>query len=198
MGNVAEQDIRDDPPQAGDSVPRGRRPQTVLDMVRSLGVVVAVVLVVVLLTMRSHGNPVRTVDYRDAYDEARIGAPFTLVLPVGLGPSWRATSAYFATAGDDGYTSGTWHVGFVTPEQQYAGFEQTAGSAAGVLRQVLQEPVDEGRSVTVQGQPWRQWSDGGSDHRALVRRSSGVTVVVDGSAGWPELERLAGALRSAG
>jgi len=92
----------------------------------------------------------------------------------------------------------TWHVGFVTPGGQYAGFEQTNGGAADVLRQVLQQPSDEGRTAAVARRTWEQWTDDRSDHRALVLGTgSGVALVVDGSAGWSELERLAAALRPA-
>ena len=179
-------------------VARRRGPQTVGDMVRSLGLVVGAVAVVLLLTLRPHGQEVRVVDYRAALAAARPSAPFALVAPVGLADGWRATSAYYDPAGAGRTGVSTWHVGFVTPQEQYAGFEQTNRGAADVLRQVLQQPGDEGRTATVAGRTWERWSDDRSSHRALVvGTGSSVMLVVDGSAGWPELERLAAALRPA-
>jgi hypothetical protein len=59
---------------------------------------------------------------------------------------------------------------------------------------VLSSPQDEGATTLVAGQPWARWDDGSGGHRALVRTVGETAVVVDGSAGWPELERLAAAL----
>jgi hypothetical protein len=166
-------------------------------MVRSLGVVLGLVLVVVLITFRPHGQAVTVVDYRDTLAAARSGASFPLVGPVGLPADWKATSAYYDPPGTSlGVT--TWHVGFITSAGQYAGFEQTDGISSGVLRDVLGDPEDLGRTVTIGGSVWSRWADSAGDRHALVRTASGVTIVVDGSAGWPELERLAGSLRTSG
>ena len=160
---------------------RKRGPATVADMVRSLGLVLLLVLVVVLITFRPQGQAVTPVDYRATLAAARSGAPFALVGPVGLPATWTATSAYYDPAATHlGVTS--WHVGFVTAHDAYAGFEQTDGVAAGVLRDVLGDPVDPHQTGSIGGATWSRWVSSGGDRRALVRTSSGVTVVVDGSA----------------
>ena len=82
---------RDQPP-----VSRRRRGfETLGDMARSLGVVLAVVALVVLITIRTKGQDIRVVDYGPTLAQAKIGAPFVLVAPEGLGASWQATSVYF-------------------------------------------------------------------------------------------------------
>jgi hypothetical protein len=177
--------------------PRRRGTQTLGDLVRSLALLLVVVVVIALVTFRPKGQEIQVVDYRATLAGARVGAPFPLLAPDGLGGSWRATSAYFDPPVVPGSRGATWHIGFVTPDNQYAGFEQTDGSAADVLRQVLASPQPEGTTTVVAGQPWARWDDG-SGHRALVRTTGGTAVVVDGSAGWPELEQLAAALRTSG
>ncbi len=179
--------------------PRARGPKTVGDMVRSLGLVLGAVVVLLLITFRPHGQAVHVVDYRATLAQARTGSAFPLLAPVGLPSGWQATSAYFdgpqggATAGVPGVTG--WHVGFITPDDRYAGFEQTNGIAIGTLHDVLGDPTRTGGTVDAGGVTWERWTDGAGDRRALVRTDGGVTVVVDGSADWPVLEALAGSLR---
>ena len=48
--------------------------ESVGDMVRSLGVVLAVVLVTVLITIRTHGQEVRVVNYTPTLTEAELTA----------------------------------------------------------------------------------------------------------------------------
>jgi len=178
---------------------RQRGLKTVGDMVRSLGLVLGVVAVLLLITLRPQGQAEHVVDYKSLLTQARVGAAFPLVAPSGLPSSWRPNSVYFdppaGGSGTPGVTS--WHVGFITPDNLYAGFEQTDGIAIGTLQDVLGDPTQQSTTSTVAGVQWQRWSNGPGDRHALVRTAGGVTVVVDGSAGWPELEQLAGSLRSA-
>lgn len=192
--------IRDD-----ERVAQTRRgPKTVGDMVRSLGLVLAAVVVLLLITFRPQGRQLQVVDYRAALAQARTGSAFPLVAPVGLPAGWRATSAYFDSPARPGGATGaavagvtSWHVGFVTPADRYAAFEQTNGIAVSTLRDVLGDPTDTGGTSRVGGATWQRWTNGPGDRRALVRTDgAGVTVVVDGSADWSVLEQLAGSLRT--
>ena len=165
------------------------------DMLRSLGLVVAAVAVLMLITLRPQGDAVRTVDYRSVLQEARLGAPYALADPVGLPAGWRPTSVYFdppVRTGAAGVTD--WHIGFVTPSDRYAAVEQTSGPAARMLGQVLDDPAP-APTAAAGASGWQRWTDRASDRRALVRTTGAVTVVIDGTAGWTELERLASSLR---
>jgi hypothetical protein len=171
--------------------------ETVADMVRSLGLVVGVVVLLLLITLRPQGQAVHVVDYRAMLAGAKIGGtPFPLVAPQGLPSSWQATSAYYDPPGTVGLTGATvWHVGFVTPTNRYGAFEQTDRSAPDELSDVLPSATREGTDASVDGVRWERWTDG-KGGRALVRTAGTVTTVVDGSADWPELEQLAGSLRA--
>jgi hypothetical protein len=190
--------VTDATPQQQEAQPgRARGPHTVADMIRSLGLVLLLVVVVVLITFRPQGQSVTVVDYRATLAAARSGAPFPLVGPMELPVTWKATSAYYdPPLSNMGVAA--WHVGFVTAAGRYAGFEQTDGIASGVLRDVLGDPVDLGRAWTVSDESWERWASSAGDRHALVRSVGGVTTVVDGSADWPELEQLAGSLRTGG
>jgi hypothetical protein len=174
---------------------RRRGFETIGDMARSMGVVLVVVAVVVLITMRTKGQQIHVVDVSGTYAQARIGGPpFPLLRPVGLDDRWRATSVYYNPPERTGVPGVTvWHVGYVTPADQYAGMEQTNGLAADALAAAVTAPSPAGTS-TVDGSAWQRfWGDGGK-RRALTHTVGSVTVVVDGTAGWPELEQLAGSL----
>jgi hypothetical protein len=175
---------------------RRRGFETLADMARSLGVVLVVVAIVFFLTMRTRGQSIRVVDVSGTYDQARIGAqPFTLVRPVGLDAHWRATSVYYDPPERTGVAGVTlWHVGYVTPSDQYAAMEQTNGVASAALVAAgVTAPAAAG-SAGVAGVPWQRYLGDQGRRRALVRTVGTVTVIVDGTAGWPELEQLAGSL----
>jgi hypothetical protein len=164
------------------------------DMLRSLALVMAVVALLYLVSLRGGGGqPVRVVDYQSTLAQARVGAPYALVAPVGLPASWQATSVYFDPPPDSGVPGVTnWHVGFVTPDRTYAAFEQTNGPAFDEIKSVLTAP--QAGSMTAGG--WQRWTDAASSSRALVRTTGKVTIVVDGSASWAELGQLASSLQA--
>lgn len=171
--------------------------ETLADMARSMGVVVALVALVVLITVRPHGQQVRLADVPGTYAQATIGTPpFPLVRPVGLSDRWQATSVYYDPPERTGVPGVTrWHVGYVTPDTRYAGVEQTNGPAPDALSAVLDAPVRTGTS-SIGGVGWQQFTGDSGQRRALLRTVGPVTVVVDGTAGWAELAELAGALRA--
>jgi hypothetical protein len=170
--------------------------ETLADMARSLGVVLAVVALVVLITIRTGGQEIRVVDIGSTLSQAKIGAPFILVAPEGLGAQWHPTSVYFNPPQVTGVPGVTlWHIGFVTPEEQYAGLEQTNGPARDAVEADLIAPQAAGLT-SVAELSWQRWSDADGKRRAISHTEGLVTTVVDGTAGWPELEQLAASLRN--
>lgn len=168
---------------------RGR--ESAGDMVRSLFVVLVLVVVVIALAVRPHPtSTVHRFDYSEVLAQARSTAGYAVAAPVGLPRSWRATSA---RSGQDG-SAVTWHLGFVTPHDDYAAVEQSSGDRAGLL-DALAAGAHRSGQVTIQGRTWRRLESGDPEPRALLLVGGGrVTTVVAGSAAWPELRRLAAAL----
>ena len=174
---------------------RRRGFETLGDMVRSLGVVLGVVLVVVLITIRTHGQAVRVVDYSSTLTEARRVAPFTVLAPERLAEEWKATSGDYSPAQVTGRTGVVlWHLGFVTPHDQYAGLEQTNDTLRDVVQAQVVGAVPDGTS-TINGVTWQRWSNSGG-RRAISVVLGKASVVIHGTADWAELEQLAGALRA--
>jgi hypothetical protein len=99
--------------------------QTIGDMARSMVVVLVVVGAILLVTWRPQPDPIRAIDPTQDLVTARATAGFPVLYPEGLGQGWTPTSARWdlpeAAAPDP-----AWHVGFVTPDEQYAQLGQSA------------------------------------------------------------------------
>ena len=164
--------------------PNARLGQTVRDMVFSLVLVLGVIGVVLLLTMRPQPDPVRVVDPTPVVVQARAEADYPVLYPAKLDASWRATSARWDIT-DVTAPEAAFHVGFVTPADDYA----QIGQSATINERYIQAQTDEGRPIDMVGQWQRFESSDGT--RSLVRVQDGVTSVVSGTATWDVLTDLA-------
>jgi hypothetical protein len=165
---------------------RGRGQQTVLDMLRSLALILVAVGALVLIVPRPD-KPIRQpVDVAQAADAAQeAGAP--AVVP-HVPDGWSATSARYEPRGADGVP--TFHVGYLTPSETYAGLEVARGATDAWLRQQTSQGEVTG-SQDVDGQSWQQRLSSDGKRRSLVHETRGVTVVVTGTASLEELAQLA-------
>ena len=171
--------------QRAAQVSRGRK--TVGDMVRSLAVVLVLVGVIVAFNVVQEPDElVPQVDYPAALAEARLQATYDVLDPEPLPAGWRISSARTDASGDGVH----WHVGMVTPSEEYAALEQSDGDRDALLDEVAAGGRSAG-TVQVAGQPWRRLEGGEPEEHALVRAEDGVTVLVAGSASWRELRELA-------
>lgn len=183
----------EDPGPAPSSRGRG----TVLDMVRSMGIVLLLIGAVALITLRpSDGDGVRVVDYSTVLSSARTAAPYLVLAPDGL-DGYRATSVRF-TSTEDGTV---WHLGFVSPREEYVGLDQTDAALTPFVDDLTEGAValgGAGESVQLGGRAWERLDGGGDQDGELVRgllmQGDGVTTLVSGTADWPELEAMAAAL----
>ncbi len=175
----------------GEGKTKRRGFETTGDMVRSLLLVLVLVFVVVALTVRPHPDSVvHRFDYSGVFDQAREQARYDVLAPIGLPDSWVPTSARTARTG----AAVTWHLGFVTPDEDYAALEQSDGSPAAFVGRFSGGGKRAG-SVVIGSATWRRLEGGDPEPRALVLERDDVTTVVAGSAGWAELRELAASLQ---
>ena len=175
----------------GDGKAKRRGFETTGDMVRSLLVVLVLVFVVVALNVQRHpDSEVRRFDYGGVFSQARDQASYDVLAPIGLPDAWVPTSARTTNAGP----AVTWHVGFVTPADDYAALEQSDGNPAAFVRQFA-DGGDGAGSVVIGTATWRRVEGGDPEPRALVLERDNVTTVVAGNAGWAELRQLAASLQ---
>lgn len=159
------------------------------DILRAVGVVVLITAAVVLIAPRRHYEAVRVIDYSGDLAAARTHAPYHVLAPEGLPDGWRATSVRYATK--DGATM--WHLGFISPADEYVGIEQSDGPAELWIRQQTHGGRVESR-VPINGQDWTVRYQPDKELRSLAITQDGVTTVVAGLASVPTLTELAGAL----
>jgi hypothetical protein len=168
-----------------------RGKQTVRDMVLSMAAIgIVVAFIWLFIPHDPNADPVKPVGYQVELGQARRDAPFPVAAPEGLGKGWRASSVSYA---DTDPKAVAWHLGFVDPQDEYAAVEQSNASADTFVDRVSHGARRSG-TRTVGGIAWERWD--GAKYDALVRRESGVTTVVTGTAPYARLAQLAAALKS--
>jgi hypothetical protein len=158
------------PVSGGDIAGPKRASATLLDMVRSLGlmaVIVAVTLIFVPgLLHPSNSQRVQPTSYTDYTRGFRQVTGLTAATPAGLPDGWYANSARLTHKG----STATLYIGWVSPTKKYAAlYESNTGQVtAGAVRR------------------------GDRSVRTMVGK---LTILVTGSASTAELQQLADALR---
>ncbi|WP_235828475.1 DUF4245 domain-containing protein [Actinomadura rubteroloni] len=147
-----------------------------------------------LITPRSDKEVLPTVDYSGQLLAMRSGAPFTPYAPQGLPSAWRPTSSRVNGLGVHGKPV-AWHLGFVTPSDEYAAVEQSNENAGAYVPRMTNSKTPTG-SRTVAGATWQTYYRKDKKANSLARTlPGGVSIVVTGTAGLDELAVLAAALK---
>jgi len=185
-----------DRPPAGEQVaPPKSISQVLLDMVRSLGVVAVIVAITLLfvpnLLHPGKSSRVQPVDYSEDAVGFRQLAGVPAYAPVGLPSGWYANGASLP----HNRAMVHLHIGFVTPDKNYAGLEESDGPAAAFIASVLGT-----RGATVSGQVnegGRAWAvrTSSAGERSITTTDGNVTIVITGSASAAQQQQLARALR---
>lgn len=162
-----------------DPVPTGksnaRMKQTVGDMVRSMAVVLAVVAALLLVTWRPDPDPVRVVDTVPITNLAVSRAEFPILVPTL--DDLRATSVRWEPTRESGDVP-VWHIGYVTPQDQYLQITQSTVSEPEYLEeQTLQGEITD--IVSINGSEWQTYV--AENETALVNMDNGITTVVRGT-----------------
>jgi hypothetical protein len=192
-GEVTAADAADagqaDAADAGQRRRRGLR-QSATDMMRSMAVIVAVVLGLVLLVPRPNEIVQPAIDVASAAAAATRRLGFPVAVPAGLPASWTPTNARVQD-GTDGVLS--WRVGYVTDQQQPAGIIQARNPTREWEDTQVIDGAERGSAV-IDGRTWvlRSRPDRGITN--YVFRQPDLTTIVTGRAGAAELTQLARSL----
>ncbi len=166
-----------------------RTKRGVRDLVLSMAVVGLFVAFLFAVVWRPAPEAVKVVDPLPMLQVAREQADYPVLAPVGLDEQWRATSARF----EQGESSSTWFLGYVTPEDQFIAVTQTDSSAGDfIAEQTAQGRPDGEREIA--GRAWMQYTNG-TDQSLVLTGPSGTTVVT-GTVDYDELESFIQRLRS--
>ncbi|WP_309060826.1 DUF4245 domain-containing protein [Streptomyces sp.] len=165
--------------------------KTARDMVLSLGLIGLVAGVVWLFIPHDDSPPdLKRVDYRVDLLTARRAASYPVAAPEGLPEAWKPTSVRFR--GDEG---DAWHLGYQTPDGEYAAVEQSTQK-----RQLFIEDATQGAEETevtqqIGGKTWTRY-EGGHYDALVLEGTEGSTTVVTGTASFGQLTKMAEALRT--
>ena len=173
--------------------PTARNRYSFANMALSIGVVLVVVVIVIVLLPRPHFNAVKPIDPTQAIRSAQRTAQYHVQVPTGLASTWQPTSAN--VYGPDEHHIVHLHIGYVTPRGAYAALEESNAEAKPFIRLESSHGKLTGyRSIN--GQVWDvRYAANQRDNTVNVTTTSGVTLVVTGSATVDELTELAASLR---
>lgn len=174
-------------PAAPAGTSRGRK--NVMDMVRSLALIGGMVAVIYLLVPQTDVPVVQPVDLQGAAESAEGADDVPVVVPE-LGDDWQVTSARRDRPVDA--QPATWHVGYLTPSEGYAGLEVADDVDPTWVERVTSDGTEAG-TQDVDGTAWTVYESQEPRRTSLLLEQDGRTTVVTGSAVLDELVELAAA-----
>lgn len=167
------------------------------DMARSLGLLLAVVVVLLFigparsLILPGSKDRMPAVDYSGYVRGFNAVAGATALVPSSLPSSWRANAGTVSNTP----TSAHLHIGWAVPGSAFAGLDEGTGGADALLRLVTGTPSLHAQGdTTIAGATWtvRTSSRGETTY---TRTINGVFVIVTGNATDAQLRLLAASLR---
>jgi hypothetical protein len=137
-------------------------------------------------------EPLPRVDAGRAAARLQAVAGYQAYAPQGLPAGWRATSSRITGTRAEGPVA--WHLGYLTARGEYAALEQSDEDPAAFVPRMTNRDRPAG-TRQVAGAAWEQYYRPDKKQYSLARRFPGVTIVVTGTAPYPDLATLAAALR---
>ncbi|MFP3988193.1 DUF4245 domain-containing protein [Streptomyces sp. E11-3] len=164
--------------------------QTVRDMVLSMAAIGAVVACIyVFIPNDDSKDPLEPKDYTVELATAQRATDYPVVGPEGLPGGWKATSVRFK-----GVDHQAWHLGFLSPDREYVGIEQSVAPPGKFIAKVTQGAEETSATERIGGEDWKRYE--GPKYDALVYEGDGYTTVVTGTAPFKDLTKVAKSLKS--
>lgn len=136
-------------------------------------------------------DPVREVDPSSSVRLTAERAGFDVLVPTGL-EGYRPTSARTTAGGSAPGDPVVLEIGYLTPDEAFAGFVLTDDAGADALQRVLEGAEDDG-SAEIGGRDWERLVTPRGE-TAYVLQDGDATAVVHGSASDAELTEVASSL----
>ncbi|MFB4304436.1 DUF4245 domain-containing protein [Actinomadura sp. NTSP31] len=161
----------------------------------AMGACLLLVLAIFVITPRDNKEVLPTVDYASQLWALRSDAPFTVYAPEGLPPRWRPTSSRLHGLDAGGKQPVAWHLGFVTPDGEYAALEESNEKADAYVPRMTNSSKPIG-TMQVGGESWAKYHRNDKKANSLARPGpGGMSIVVTGTASYGELAVLAASLK---
>jgi hypothetical protein len=188
-------------PVQPESSERGKRNplrKTTGDILRSLAVVIAVVVALLVLTWRPQPDPVREVDPFPIASLAIREAGYRVLMP-GVSEGWRSTSARLEPTQQSADKS-VWFNGWVSPESEFFSLTQSHATH----QTFIDEQTSDGLPADLSADPSWPWSESSGknrswtayvspdgDTKSLVKIKSDHATILTTTAEWSQLEAFA-------
>jgi len=171
--------------------------ETLRDMLLSVGVILAGVLIFVALQPKDDGNPIPRVDYRPQVDLLRNSAPYAVVIPDPLPAGWEVNYTRISAT-----PAAELHMGLVLQRDRFAQLDETNRPTPTYFADA-KVPEQPAGTVDVAGATYevRRTGSGADERVGLIRRlpNGAVLTLTDGGssngATYDELLALAASLR---
>ncbi|GAA2138101.1 DUF4245 domain-containing protein [Actinomadura napierensis] len=161
----------------------------------AMGACLLLVLAIFVITPRDNKEVLPTVDYASQLWALRSDAPFTVYAPEGLPARWRPTSSRLHGLDTGGKQPVAWHLGFVTPDGEYAALEESNEKADAYVPRMTNSSKPIG-TMLVGGESWAKYHRNDKKANSLARPGpGGMSIVVTGTASYEELAVLAASLK---
>ncbi|CAM3872588.1 hypothetical protein GCM10009799_44820 [Nocardiopsis rhodophaea] len=158
----------------------------------AMGIIVGILLVMAIVVAGGREEHIPSVDYSIDAANLRDTADYTTYAPGdGLPEGWVPTSSRLTT--DDPVS---WTLGFATPADRHAELSMSDADPDAFIAETTKG--ESAGTTDVDGASWERFERASQSdrkpRRALVKREDDATIIVVGSAGFDELETLAGSL----
>jgi Protein of unknown function (DUF4245) len=201
MGDVSTATGPQPPPGAAEQPQQPQQPApprrgrgTWVDMLRTMLVVLAFVVLIVLLVPRPGQLPLPQVDVGSAASGAQSEIGFRPILPAGLPTGWTPNAAEIREAGG----VRTFHIGYITDKGLYAGVDQASSITTEWLNANDADGTVAGE-VKIDGVTWQQLYRDDQEYTSLLLKRTGQVILVTTKQGGVETASvLARALRLSG
>ncbi|SFR99164.1 Protein of unknown function [Agrococcus baldri] len=173
---------------------RHRENRTFTNLLAAIVVCLGVVLVMVLVVVRPPMPEREPIDVAAAAEASQIVSNQPLIVPE-LPEGWGSNAAEIRTGADQIVT---WHVGYITPAEQYAFVQQAIDANPTWLVAAIEGATRTGER-TIDGTTWieydqRATEDPGNLAYVLTTEHDASTVVIGGTADDTELQTFAEAV----
>ena len=158
------------------------------------GLVLAVALTLLLALPGPNPASVRVVDPSRAIAQASAIPGFPVYVPSPPPSGWFPNSARF----DHAQTGPHLHIGYLTPDQAYAGLEESSGANRWLFVDSMAAGAVLKDAVVIDGQLWVQMSSARKQQDSLVWYGPQTTVVVTGTTTLDNLKAFAASLHVQG
>lgn len=169
----------------------GRFTQGFVGYAFALLVCLAGIGIFLLVTPQSRTERIPEVNYTIDLANARRQASFEVWAPEPVPANWVPNSSRLTANG----TTLTWRLGFATAERRHAMLAQSDEQPPAEFANRMANSDKPTGSVQVAGETWEKRERPDKNQRTLIRFLPDVTLVVTGSADWPELATLAASLK---